>query len=86
MIQEHHAPIHLLISDVMMPEMRGTELVEMLHTWYPRLRVLFISGYSAGHVQAHKELANNTSFLGKPFTMDALAERLRGILDADWME
>ena len=86
MIQEHHAPIHLLISDVMMPEMRGTELVDMLHSWYPHMRVLFISGHSAECVEVRKELANNTSFLGKPFTMDALAERLRGILDADWME
>ena len=82
-MQEHHEPIPLLISDDMMPELRGTELIAMLHSWYPRMRVLLISGYQAERVAEREELAASHSFLAKPFTMNALTERVRELLDSD---
>src|SRR6185436_5581899 len=44
--EKHNAPIHLVVTDVVMPNMNGTELFEHLRRWYPRMRVLFVSGYA----------------------------------------
>jgi two-component system cell cycle sensor histidine kinase/response regulator CckA len=81
-LQDHHEPIPLVISDIIMPELLGTDLIEMLHGWYPRMRVLFISGYSPEPLEAREDLAD-CSFLAKPFTMDALTQRVRDLLAAD---
>ena len=81
-MQEYHEPVPLLISDDRMPELRGTELIAMLRDWYPRMRMLLISGYPAERVAEREELAMSTSFLAKPFTMDALVQRVNELLDA----
>jgi len=83
-MQEYHSPIHLVITDVMMPEMDGPALIAMLRDWYPQMRVLFISGYSAEHLTAQGGMVHGAAFLPKPFTMDALARRVREVLDAEW--
>jgi CheY-like chemotaxis protein len=85
-MQEHHAPVHLVISDVMMPEMDGTELVASLRSWYPSMRVLFISGYSAQYLEAKGDRVNGSAFLAKPFSLDVLSRRVRELLDAEWSE
>jgi two-component system, cell cycle sensor histidine kinase and response regulator CckA len=85
-MQDHHEPIHLVITDVMMPEMDGAQLVAMLRDWYPRMRVLFISGYSKQFLEARGDTVEGSAFLAKPFAMDALARRVREILDAEWAE
>src|ERR1700682_2028659 len=74
-------PIPLLITDVMMPGMRGTELAEILGRELPACKTLFISGYDdlALRESARTGLA---LFLGKPFTMPELAASVRKLLDA----
>jgi len=83
-MQEYHSPIHLVITDVMMPEMDGRQLIAMLRDWYPQMRVLFISGYSPEHLGAQGGMVQGAAFLPKPFSMDALSRRVREVLDADW--
>ena len=85
-MQEHHAPIHLVITDVMMPEMDGAELVSLLRDWYPGMRVLFISGYSKQFLEARGDTVEGSAFLAKPFALDAMARRVRELLDEKWVE
>ena len=84
-MQEYHSPIHLVITDVRMPEMDGPELVRLLRDWYPKMRVLFISGYSTEYLEAEHGMVRGTAFLAKPFSLDALAKRVREVLDDDWI-
>lgn len=83
-MQEYHSPIHLVVTDINMPEMNGKELTELLRGWYPALRVLYISGVSSaglGSVGIHDD---GTGFLPKPFSMHKLSEMVRAMLDYDW--
>jgi len=81
-LHEHHAPIHLLITDLVMPEMSGSELVRLLRDWYPNLKVLVISGYSVDMNVADGASMPETSYLPKPFTTKLLVERVREMLDS----
>ena len=74
----------LLLSDVIMPNnMTGGELAQTLRAQYPDLRVLFISGYTEGMSVASGQTSNrNFHFLSKPFRIDALASKVRQVLDA----
>ncbi len=79
--EKHNAPIHLVITDVVMPEMGGTELFQHLRRWYPTMRILFISGYAKGSIP-DEALAPGagSGFLPKPFTLDQLAAEVRRII------
>lgn len=73
--------IHLLVTDVVMPEMGGGKLVERLTSLCPEMKVLYISGYT-GDVVAHHGVHNASgTFLQKPFTPAALAQKVREVLD-----
>ncbi len=76
-------PIHLLLTDVIMPGMLGTELVERIRALRPELGVIFMSGYSH-EVLAPEALAeqNGTAFIEKPFNAAELLQAVRGLLDA----
>ena len=74
--------IALLVTDVMMPGLRGPELAERLVALRPGLRVLYISGYAAEAVGNHDFLAQGANFLEKPFTPNSLARAVRAVLDA----
>jgi PAS domain S-box-containing protein len=76
------APIHLLVSDVVMPKMSGRELAERLVTIHRETRVLYMSGYTDGAIGQHGVLDPHTELLEKPFTFDALAQKVRKVLDA----
>ncbi|HEV3142374.1 MAG TPA: response regulator [Gemmataceae bacterium] len=79
--QQHAAPIHLLITDVVMPELGGPQLVEKLRAQGRRLKVLYLSGYTDDAVVRHGMLSKGTAFLQKPFTTQALAQKVREVLD-----
>ena len=79
---QHTGRIHLLVTDVVMPGGSGRELAEELQTLDPRLRVLYISGYTGGSVGSMAGLDPGASFLQKPFALEALARKVREVLDA----
>jgi signal transduction histidine kinase/CheY-like chemotaxis protein len=74
--------VHLLLTDVIMPEVNGRELAARLTSIQPSLRTLFMSGYSANILAPHGVLAPGMAFLEKPFTVEALSLRVREVLDA----
>jgi len=78
----HPGRIHLLLSDVVMPRMGGAELSRKLAESRPGIRVLYMSGYTDDAVVRHGVLEARVAFLQKPFTLDALARRVRDVLDA----
>ncbi|HEB11877.1 MAG TPA: response regulator [Spirochaetales bacterium] len=73
--------IDLLVTDVVMPEMGGKELADKLTAEYPRLSVLYISGYTDNAIAHHGVLDEGVSLLQKPFSPQSLAEKVRGVLD-----
>ncbi|MGH7538528.1 MAG: response regulator [Gemmatimonadales bacterium] len=79
---EHDGPIHLLVTDVIMPEMSGRQLADRMKDRHPGLKVLFVSGYTDDAIVRHGILEPGISFLQKPFTPEALARKVREVLDA----
>jgi CheY-like chemotaxis protein len=81
MSNQHQGPIHLLVTDVVMPGMSGREVAHQLVSLHPDLKVLYISGYidDAG-LRSGADRAR-TGFLQKPFTPEALARKVRDMLD-----
>jgi DNA-binding NtrC family response regulator len=77
--EERSGPLHLLITDVVMPEMNGRELAQHLAPLRPEMRCLFMSGYSAD-VIAHYGVLDDVCFLQKPFSLGALAKKVREAL------
>ncbi len=73
--------IHLILSDVVMPGLNGRELHERIKVTRPQLTALFMSGYTENVVAHHGVLDEGTNFLSKPFTLDGLLARVRGLLD-----
>jgi PAS domain S-box-containing protein len=78
--REHAGRIDLLMTDVVMPEMNGRELARNLLSLYPDLKRLFMSGYTADVIAHHGVLDPGVHFLQKPFSMNALAHKLREAL------
>ncbi len=80
---EHKGPpISLVITDLVMPQMSGTEMVEKLKPNFPDLRILFTSGYTADAISHHGVLNSGIAFLPKPYTLAALTGKIREVLDA----
>jgi PAS domain S-box-containing protein len=79
--RQHASPIHLLITDVVLPEMNGRELAQLLSSLYPDLRCLFMSGYTADVIAERGVLDERVQFIQKPFSAEALAARIREILE-----
>ncbi|MGH7510150.1 MAG: PAS domain S-box protein [Gemmatimonadales bacterium] len=73
--------IDLVLTDLVMPEMGGNELVERLRASRPDLRVLFMSGYADRNTTGNGSTRTGTGFVEKPFTVDTLMRRLREVLD-----
>lgn len=77
----HPTEIHLLVSDVVLEDMSGRELVNRLSDARPEMKVLFMSGYTDDTIIRHGILQEGTAFLQKPFTTEALARKVRAVLD-----
>jgi PAS domain S-box-containing protein len=77
---EQSQPVHLLLTDVVMPEMGGRALAEKLVELLPGLAVLFMSGYTDDAVVRHGVQESNVAFLQKPFTQDTLLRKIREVL------
>jgi CheY-like chemotaxis protein len=73
--------IHLLLTDVVMPQMNGRELAEQLKTIRPDIKLLFTSGYTDNAMVQHGLLDSNIAFLEKPFLAATLARKVREALD-----
>jgi len=78
--RENAGKIHLLMSDVVMPEMNGRDLAKNLLSLYPDLKHLFMSGYTANIIAHHGVLEDGVHFIQKPFTIKELAAKVREAL------
>jgi len=79
--QRHAGRIHLLVTDVVMPGMSGRELADRMQALLPGIKVLFLSGYTDDAIVRHGVLEPGVAFLQKPFAADALARKVREVLD-----
>jgi two-component system cell cycle sensor histidine kinase/response regulator CckA len=80
--QAHEGIIHLLLSDVVMPEMNGHDLAEALLIMCPRIQCLFMSGYTADVIADNGVLDDGIHFIQKPFSIADLTATVRSVLDA----
>jgi PAS domain S-box-containing protein len=81
--EAHTGTIHLLITDVVMPEMNGRELADKILALHPQIKCLFTSGYTADVIAHHGVLDTGAAFIQKPFFRNALAAKVRAVLGGD---
>jgi YesN/AraC family two-component response regulator len=81
--EQYQGKIDMIISDIVMPQMSGQELVERLLPLQPQMKVLFISGYSEDVFTNRSRLTPERVFIQKPFTPVELLGHVRQVLDAD---
>jgi DNA-binding NtrC family response regulator len=79
--REHDGPIHLMITDVVMPRISGPRLAEQLADDRPDMKVLFVSGYAERTVLQHGKIDITQRFLQKPFSLKTLARKVREVLE-----
>jgi len=82
LLERHEAPVHLLLSDVVMPGMSGRHLADQLAQTRPETKVLYMSGYTNDTIVRHGVLEMQMPFLNKPFTPAALLRKVREVLDS----
>jgi FixJ family two-component response regulator len=80
--KEHDGEIHLLVTDVVMPEMNGRDLADSLLACHPNMKSLFMSGYTADVIAHHGVLDAGVCFLQKPFTTQQMAVKVREALES----
>lgn len=76
-----NGPIHLLLTDIMMPGMNGRELAERLLVKQPTLRVVFMSGYNEDDLLRKGISSRSVTFVAKPFTIQSLSSAVKAVLD-----
>ena len=80
MARKHSGTIHLLMTDVVMPQINGKDLAEQVLKIRSETRTLFMSGYTANAIAHHGILDEGVHFIEKPFMADSLARKLREVL------
>jgi len=80
--KQHQDPIHLLLTDVIMPRLSGIDLANLLLAQRPEMKILFISGYTDGELASYGGMTSEMPLLQKPFRTEILARRVRDVLDA----
>jgi two-component system, cell cycle sensor histidine kinase and response regulator CckA len=80
--RSHSGPLHLLVTDVVMPKIGGRELAEKMNVLRPNLKVVFISGYADDEAFRRTLQQAGIAYLQKPFTPSALANKIRQVLDS----
>jgi len=83
LVSGFNGPIHLMISDVVMPRIGGAKLAERLRSLKPDLKVLFVSGYAEATVLRQGGIDLSTGFLQKPFSLKTLARKIREVIEVD---
>jgi two-component system, cell cycle sensor histidine kinase and response regulator CckA len=82
MVRTESQPIHLLLTDVVMPLMNGRELVDQIHAISPAIKVLYMSAFTTGSIEDYGiRIAPGEPFVLKPFTMESLISAVRAVLD-----
>jgi two-component system cell cycle sensor histidine kinase/response regulator CckA len=79
--EETQSPVHLLVTDVIMPKMSGRELADRLLQRRPGIKVLYISGYTDNAIVHQGVLEEGTEFIQKPFSVKDLLKKVREVLD-----
>jgi CheY-like chemotaxis protein len=82
LIDNFGEPIHLLLTDVVMPKLSGKELAKRMLQSHPETKVLYMSGYTDNAIVRHGVLDASTAFIQKPFTPKVLAKKVREVLDS----
>ena len=77
----HQGPVHMLLTDVVIPDLNGKTVAENLRAVEPGLKVLFMSGYTDDAIQHLGVLDEDVAFIRKPFSPSELAEKVRAVLD-----
>jgi PAS domain S-box-containing protein len=78
-----NGPIHLMLADVVMPGMNGSELAKLLKPLHPEMKILYMSGYTDNAIVRHGVLEKGVNYIQKPFTMEGLVRKVREVLDKE---
>jgi PAS domain S-box-containing protein len=81
--REHRGPLHLLITDVVMPQESGRQLAEWIVTARPEIKVLYMSGYTDHAIVNNNVISADVAFIQKPFAPSALARKVREVLEGN---
>ena len=85
-IQQYKAPIHLMLTDVVMPGIGGPELAKRAATLRPDMKVLYASGYAGDLLEIYGVSASDIPLLEKPFNFDSLGQKMRELLGQEKLQ